>query len=107
MINRRNFLALACASVIAAPLPSVAAEVDVSDKMIDMLKGFSFEPNNESTRNAVLDETKEIFRSSGISDCVVCCDESNNSPEVVDNNMLNVFVRYDNRNMNFNIGPRG
>ncbi len=105
-MNRRKFLALTGASFVAATLPVMASEVDISGKIHSMLMKYWFESNDESTRNAVLEETKDVLHSSGIHDYVVCCDESNNPPNVIENNMLVVNVKYHNKDMEYAMGSQ-
>lgn len=60
------------------------------------LKFFVYEPNNLATRRRVFDTLNPIFASvkadGGIFDYQIVVDESNNSPESIDRNELNVTI---------------
>jgi Phage tail sheath C-terminal domain len=63
------------------------------------LEYFMFEPNDAVTRKQIsgnLDAYLQFAENNGaIQDYVVCCDESNNSPEIIDRNecRVDVFIR--------------
>ena len=54
------------------------------------------EPNNAFTRRRLVDTLQPVFQSykssQGIYDFMIVCDESNNTPQVIDNNELKLAV---------------
>jgi phage tail sheath protein FI len=120
MMTRRTFfrnIVFGGASLIAAPAilanigptypaptkRSALERVDVSLLLEKIKKDmeatcnhFIFEPNDELTRNRIkttLKDTMDEYRSRrAIMDFQVVCDETNNSPETIDKNELNVSL---------------
>lgn len=65
---------------------------NVKKSINDFLNSFAFEPNDQITRDAVEHCVKDWLKSLPIIDYVVVCDETNNSPERVEQNELHVDI---------------
>jgi phage tail sheath protein FI len=61
-----------------------------------LLKYFVFEPNTFSTRQRLIGALTPLFDNAkindGLYDYTIVCDERNNTPDVIDNNQLNVDI---------------
>ena len=61
-----------------------------------LLKYFVFEPNTFSTRQRLIGALSPIFDKAkindGLYDYTIVCDERNNTPDVIDNNQLNISI---------------
>jgi hypothetical protein len=61
-----------------------------------VLRRFVYEPNNYFTRTQILDILTPVFESvkvrGGLYDYKIICDESNNTPEVIDRNELKIAI---------------
>lgn len=61
-----------------------------------LLKYYLFEPNTFSTRNRLIDALFPVFQrakqNDGVYDFKIICDETNNTPDVIDNNELRLSI---------------
>ena len=99
MVYRPNFGTFINANQTAKQTPvSALSKVHVrelviylQDEIEKVLQSYQWEFNNQRTRNAILDKANQIcelvMANGGLQDYVNIMDESNNTPEIIDNEM--------------------
>jgi hypothetical protein len=71
---------------------------EMSNKISDILKYYSYEDNNIETRKNITEKCNDVLKNIPFADFNVVCDESNNTADVIDRNQLKCDIAF-----NFNI----
>jgi hypothetical protein len=67
---------------------------EMSNKISDILKYYSYEDNNIETRKNITEKCNDVLKNIPFADFNVVCDESNNTYDVIDNNMIKLDITY-------------
>jgi hypothetical protein len=67
---------------------------EMSNKISDILKYYSYEDNNIETRKFITEKCNDVLKDIPFADFNVVCDESNNTFDVIDNNMIKLDIAY-------------
>lgn len=67
---------------------------EMSNKISDILKYYSYEDNNIETRKIITEKCNDILKDIPFADFNVVCDESINTYDVIDNNMIRLDITY-------------
>ena len=88
MTSRRNFLIGLFSSVAGSTIP-FSPKVPIEPSFLSEIL---FEPNDSFTRDRIKQLLNDCYRRKGIQDYIVVCDETNNTPELIDNHQFAVDV---------------
>ena len=66
----------------------------MSNKISDILKYYSYESNNIETRKIITEKCNDVLKDISFADFKVVCDESNNTPDVIDKNVIKLDITY-------------
>jgi hypothetical protein len=67
---------------------------EMSDKISDILTSYVYENNNIETRKFITEQCNDVLKDILFADFKVVCDESNNTDDIIDRNMLKCDIAF-------------
>ena len=67
---------------------------EMSNKISDILTSYFFRNNNIETRKFITEKCNNVLKDIPFADFNIVCDESNNTADVIDNNIIKLDITY-------------